>query len=230
MAEQKNITNVESGGDATIAKAKDFWTRNSKVISIIFVLVVVLGGGWLVYSNFIQKPKEKKAQEKIFKAEEFFRMDSINLALDGNAKNPGFLKIIKDYGGTKAGNMARFYAGACYIKLDQNDKAIKMLKEFDTDVKQVQARAYKLLADAYGDSNKPADAFTYYKKAATTFEQDEASSAEALFNAAYLAQTVLNKPNDAIDLFTELKEKFPRTQQGFEADKYLAQLGKYNIN
>lgn len=226
----KKIVQGDNSGEAAIAKAKDFWARNSKTISIIFVLVVVLGGGWLIYNNFFKKPKEQEAAERIFKAEEYYRMDSVNLALNGDGQNPGFLKIISSYGGTPAGNLARFYAGSCYIKLDQNDKAIAQLKKFSSDSKPIQARAYKLLGDAYGDSGKPADALEYYKKAAHHFEEDETNAADALFSAAYLAQHVLNKPDEAIKLYKELKEKFPRTQPGFDADKYLAQLGQYNIN
>jgi hypothetical protein len=38
----------------------------------------------------------------------------------------------------------------------------------------------------------------------------------------------LKNNKEALDLFKELKEKYPRTEKGFEADKYLAQLGVYN--
>jgi tetratricopeptide (TPR) repeat protein len=150
--------------------------------------------------------------------------------LNGDGQYLGFLKIISKYGGTEAANLAHFYAGSCYIKLDDNANAIKHLKDFSTDAKQIQQRAYKLLGDASADLGKNADALDYYKKAANHFEEDEANSAEALFMAAYFADRVLKNQKEAIELFKELKEKYPRTQQGFEADKYLAQLGVYNVN
>jgi len=50
-----------------------------------------------------------------------------------------------------------------------------------------------------------------------------------LFLAAYLAQTKLNNNKEAIELFKELKEDFPNTQRGSEADKYLARLGVYSV-
>jgi hypothetical protein len=46
--------------------------------------------------------------------------------------------------------------------------------------------------------------------------------------AAYLADRVLNNKSEAINLYKELKKNYPRTQYGFEADKYLAQAGVYN--
>ena len=157
-------------------------------------------------------------------------MDSVNLALNGDGQHPGFLRVISSYGGTKAGNLAHFYAGSCYLKMGDNQNAIKHLKKFDTGARQVQARAYKLLADAYADAGNTGDALTYYKKAARHFEEDRNESAEALFMAAYLADRVIKNEKEAIELYKELKAKYPNTQQGFEADNYLAQRGVYNVN
>ncbi len=229
MAENKQVQPA-TGGDDVVVKAKDFWQRNAKTISIALILVIVLGGGWFVYNNYFKKPKEAEAMDKLFKAEDYFRQDSVNLALNGDGQNLGFLKIISKYSGTDAANMANFYAGSCYIKLDQNDKAVEHLKKFSSDAKQIQARAYKLLGDAYGDLGKSSEAVEYYTKSAHHFEADKQASSEALFSAAYAAQHLLNKPDQAVKLYKELKEKYPMTQYGFEADKYLAQLGVYSAN
>lgn len=229
MSEQKNVQAVESG-DATIAKAKDFWTKYSKPILIVGTVLVLLVGGYWGYKNFVKGPKEEKAADALFKAEDYYRKDSVNAALNGDGQSMGFLKIISKYSGTDAANLANFYAGSCYIKMDDNAKAIKHLKEFSSDAKQIQQRAYKLLGDASADLGKNDDALDYYKKAAHHFEEDQANSAEALFLAAYLADRVMKNQKEAIALYKELKEKYPRTQQGFDADNYLAQLGVYNVN
>jgi hypothetical protein len=227
MSDKKN---VELDGDVMIAKAKDFWTRNSKPIIAVCAVVILLGGGWLVYKNFFKAPKEAKANEALFKAEEYFRMDSVNLALNGDGQHMGFLKVISKFGGTEAANLANFYAGSCYIKLDDNAKAVKYLKEFSTSSKPVQQRAYKLLGDAYADMGKNSDALSSYKKAASHFEEDKAASSEALFLAAYFADRVMKDTKEAISLYKELKEKYPFTQYGSQADTYLATLGVYNVN
>jgi len=226
MAEKKTV----QGGDRAeevMAKAKDFWQRNSKVISIVFVVVILGVGGYFGYRYYVQQPKEEKAVEASFKAEEYYRLDSVNLALRGDGQNLGLLKIVDKYGSTKAGNLACFYAGVCYIKLDDNVNAIKYLKKFSTSSKPVKARVYKLLGDASGDLGKHSDAIDYYKKAAHTFEDDKDNSAEALFLAAYMSDRVLKNQKQAIELYKELKEKYPQTQQGAEAENYLAQLGVY---
>ena len=227
MAETKQV--VERNHDqAVVDRAKDFWGRNSKVILIASAAVIILCGGYLAYKYLVKAPKEEKAVEAMFKAEEYYRLDSLRLALNGDGINAGFLKIINNYGGTKAGNLAKFYAGDVYLKSGDFNNAVKYLKDFSTDAKQVQARAYKLLADAYAEQGKNADALSSYKKAAHHFEKDDANSSEYLFMAAYFADRVLKNRKEAIDLFKELKEKYARTEKGFEAEKYLAQLGVYN--
>ena len=229
MSDKKNVQQVETG-EEVIAKAKDFWIKYSKLILGAGTALILLVGGFYVYKNFFQQPKEEKAAEAMFKAEDYYRKDSVRLALNGDGQYLGFLKILSKYSGTEAANLASFYAGSCYIRLDDNVNAIKYLKKFSTNAKQIQQRAYKLLGDASADLGKNADALDYYKKAAHHFEKDEANSAEALFMAAYFADRVMKNQKEAIELFKELKEKYPKTQQGFEADNYLAQLGVYNVN
>lgn len=227
MADKKTVE--ESTHDQEVLdKAKDFWGKYSKPLMIASTLIILAVAGWYAYQNFVKKPKEVKGAEAIWKAEEYYRMDSVNQALNGDGINLGFIKVIDKFGGTDAGNLACFYAGSCYIKLNENDKAIKYLKKFEGDSKPIQARAYKLLGDAYGDLGKNSDALSYYKKAAAHFEKDDAASAEYLFDAAYFADRVMKDSKEAISLYKELKEKFPRTQQASDADNYLAQLGVYN--
>ena len=206
MAENKNVQDMDSS-EVVIAKAKSFWDK---------------------YSKPLQKPKEAKAIEAMFRAEEYYRLDSVNLALNGDGQNLGFVKIVDKFGGTKAGKLASFYAGSCYLKLNDYEKAVKYLKKFSSSSDLVQARAYKLLGDAYADWGKNDEALSNYKKAGRHFEKDEANSPEYLFAAAYFADKVMKNQKEAISLYKELKEKYPRSQQAFDADNYLAQLGVYS--
>ena len=227
MAETKQVVE-RNQNEGTVTRTKDFWGRYSKIMLIASAAIILLCGGYLAYKYLIKAPKEEKAIEAMFKAEEYYRLDSLKPALNGDGINAGFLKIIKNYDGTKGGNLAKFYAGDIYLKLGDFNNAAKQLKDFSTDSKQIQARAYKLLGDAYAEQGKNSDALSSYKKAAHHFEKDADNSSEYLFVAAYFASKVLNNKNEAIDLFKELKEKYSKTQRGFEADKYLAQLGIYS--
>jgi predicted negative regulator of RcsB-dependent stress response len=229
MAETKTVTPQPlEDHEIVVERARDFWTRNNRAITIIGLAIILLGGGYLAYKKFYKEPQEVKAQEAIFKAEEYFRADSVRLALNGDGVNPGFVKLADRYSGTKAGELAAFYAGDCYLQLNDAKNAEKFLEDFSTDAPQIQARAYKLLGDAYAEQGKNGDALSNYKKAAHHFEQDEQNASEYLFLAAYFAQRVQNNASEATSLFRELKTKYSRTQRGIEADKFLGQLGVYS--
>lgn len=140
------------------------------MVAVIILLLIV--GGYFGYRHFIQEPKEQKGMEAMFRAEDYFRMDSVNLALNGDNVNAGFTKIISRYPGTQAASLASFYAGSCYLKLGDFNNAVKYLKDFKTPSLQVQAKAYGLLGDAYSELNKKDEAIAAYKKAGTAFEKD----------------------------------------------------------
>ncbi len=213
-----------------VDRARDIWALYSRYIIIGLIALLVLVGAFLAYKYLYKQPREEKASEALFKAQQYFAVDSFRLALNGDALNPGFLKIASNYGGTKAGGLAHFYAGAAYLQSGDAVNAVKQLKDFGTGSKPIQARAYKLLGDAYAATGKNADALDAYKKAAHHFEDDDQNASEYLFMAGYFADRVMKNKSEAIALYKELKEKFPRTQYGFEADKYLARLGVYDIN
>jgi len=127
------------------------------------------------------------------------------------------------YSGTKAANLAYYYAGISYLKLKDFNNAIKYLKDFSTNALQVQMSAYTALGHAYAESGKKDEAVSYYKKAATTFEEDKDNSAENLFLAAQLLE-IMNKPKEALDIYKTIKQKYPQTSRGYEADKFIYRL------
>lgn len=201
-----------------------FLTRYSKPIIYVSTAIILVFGGFFLYKKWVVEPKETKATEAIFKAENYFRKDSFKLALDGRSGELGFKDIIKKYSGTNAANNAKLYAGICYLQLGDFNNAVKQLEDFDTDAQQVQALAYARLADAYSELNKKDKAVDYYKKAAYHFEKDEYNASEYLFRAAQLLET-MNKNKEAVELYQEIKTKYPKTEKGFQVDKYLARLG-----
>lgn len=205
-----------------------FWQKHSKTI-LTTIAVVVLGiVGFVGYTNYIQLPKEKKASEDLFSAEANFRKDSFALSLNGNMAQAGFLKVIQKYAGTKAANLAHLYAGECYIQLGEFAKAVEQLQAFDAGAaKQVMAKKEGLLGDAYSELKKNTEAIKQYKKAGTTFPDDQALSSEYLFRGALLAE--MNAQTGlAIELYQIIKDKYPRSEKGFVVDKYLARLGVIN--
>lgn len=228
MAENKPHTKQAASKDqdfdlqATAERAQDFYTDNKTVINIVVLAIVVIVGGYFGYNRFVKAPNEQKAQESIFWAQNNFAVDSFKLALNGDGNNYGFLQVIDKYGGTKAGNLAKYSAGVCYVKLGEFQKGIDLLKQFSSSDLVVQCLANGLIGDAYMELNKADDAVSYYKKASA--EDNELLSPMYLFRAG-LALEKSNKPQEAIALYQQIKQKYPQSAEGGQMDKYLARLG-----
>jgi TolA-binding protein len=223
MSEIKKPAHLEEEKNP-VAELQNVWEQYGKLASYVLLGIVLVVGGFFAYRNLISEPKEKQATEAMFRAEEYYRMDSTRLALNGDNINAGFLKVISRYGGTKAANLASFYAGSCYLKLGDFNNAVKYLSGFSTSVKQLQERAYGLLGDAYSEQNKKEEAAEQYKKAGTYYEKDELFSPEYLFRSGYLYES-MGKTQDAIAMYKMIKDKYPGSQRGADIDKYLARLG-----
>ncbi len=223
MSEIKHPAHLEDEKNP-IAELHSAWDKYGKQLSIAVVALIVIVGGFFAYRSLVSEPNEKQATEAMFRAEEYYRMDSARLALNGDQVNAGFLKIISKYGSTKAGKLANFYAGSCYLKIGDFNNAVKYLKDFSSSVGQLQERAYGLLGDAYSEQNKKEEAAEQYKKAGTYFEKDELFSPEYLFRSGYLYES-MGKTQDAIAVYKIIKDKYPASQRGAEIDKYLARLG-----
>ncbi|MFM8586874.1 MAG: tetratricopeptide repeat protein [Bacteroidota bacterium] len=216
---------LEKNEEEILANAAGFWQKNSKLIIGIAAVVVVSIGGYLGYKNFIQLPNEQKASEEMFFAESNFRKDSFNIALNGTQGKAGFLKVISKYGNTDAGNLAHLYAGECYMQLGDFQKAVKHLEDFNPGAaKQVEAKVTGLLGDAYAELKKNNEAIDLYAKAGSLFPDDQSISSEYLFRGALLAE-INGNTEKAIELYQQIKDKYPRTDKGFVVDKYLARLG-----
>ena len=223
MSEIKHPAHLEDEKNP-VAELHSAWEKYGKQLSIALVAIILIVGGFIAYRNMVSEPNEKQASEAMFRAEEYYRMDSARLALNGDQVNAGFLKIISKYGSTKAGKLANFYAGSCYLKMGDFNNAVKYLKDFSSPVEQLQERAYGLLGDAYSEQNKKEEAAEQYKKAGTYFEKDELFSPEYLFRSGYLYES-MGKTQDAIAMYKIIKDKYPASQRGAEIDKYLARLG-----
>ncbi|MBC7866740.1 MAG: tetratricopeptide repeat protein [Gloeobacteraceae cyanobacterium ES-bin-316] len=223
-----------------LERAKGFWDQYSKPIIYIGTAIILAIGGWYAYQNFVVAPKEEKASEMIFPAENLFAKmasggfskDSVNIALNGGdlegKKVTGLLKIVSQYGGTAAGNRANYMVGASYLQIGEFAKAIKYLEDFDANgASQVQSKAYVLLGHAYAEQKKTAEALSNYKKAASVNEKDEFFASDALILAAGYAESI-NNTKEAISLYKEVKEKYPTNMavQSGEVDKNLARLGE----
>src|SRR5262249_55033574 len=100
MSEIKKPAHLEEEKNP-VAEIQNVWEKYGKTAAYILLAIVVVVGGFFAYRNLISEPKEKQAEEAMFRAEEYYRADSARLALQGDNINAGFLKVISKYSGTK---------------------------------------------------------------------------------------------------------------------------------
>lgn len=251
MADKQVKTELGEANEI-VEKAKGFWAKYSKTIIITGSVIIAVLGSYLGYKYLVSIPNENKAADLIFPAEKLFgklaqvssyNKDTVNIILNGDkaAGITGLLKIAGTYGSTKAGNRAEYIIGACYLNLKQYDKAIEHLKSFDGNgASQIQSKAYVLLGHAYAEQKKTDEALSYYKKAGTALNDEDATQkAVTMFMAAQYAD-YMGKTQDAIDILQDIKsnhmegliKKDPSNFQEpappvtvDDVDKYLAKLG-----
>ena len=205
-------------------QARDFFDRFQIPLIGGVLLVLVLIGGSFVYKTFFKEPKEREAVEQMFRAENMFQIDSFALALTGPGGGyPGFLDIVDQYGGTKAGNLAKYYAGISYLHLGEYDAAVDFLNEFRADGKVTPAMKAGAIGDAYSEKGDFEAALGQYQKAAKN-TPNEFTSPYYLMKAGLL-QERLGKPDEALKSYKEIQSKYPSSQQGQEVEKYIAKLG-----
>jgi tetratricopeptide (TPR) repeat protein len=233
------VKEIEQMQPDVIQRARGFWLNNGKPVIYIGSAIIVVLAGWLMYKYMFKIPKETKADDVVFVTQKYFSefsnapTDSAKITiaakvLNGDGRNDGALKIINKYSGTAAANLCEYYAGACYLHLNQYEKAIKFLKDFDAGkATQIKSRAYGMIGDANAELNKNDDALDYYKKAAAVDNKDEYTSSEYLFRAALFAQST-GKTKDAIELFKKIKDEYPLSEKAGDVDRYLAKLGEFS--
>ncbi len=215
-------------GVETLYKLQSTFEKNQKVIIGVIAALVILIGGFFAYKNFIVAPKEEKAANALFSAERWFEVDSLQYTLNGDGQHPGALSVIKKYSGTKAANLAYYYAGMSYLRTGDFKNAIVNLEKFDGKGTAFQYLAYGALGDAHMEANNIAKGIEYYKKAAAN-ENDNYTSPLYLFRAG-VASERNGKIEEAKNFYLQIKNNYPYSQQARDIDKYLARVGELTVD
>jgi tetratricopeptide (TPR) repeat protein len=188
------------------------------VAAVLLVVLVVLS-----FRNFYMEPREKAAENEMYKAQALFATDSFKIALDGNAQTIGFKEIASQYGLTSSGNLASAYAGICYFKIGKYDDAIKYLSDYSGKDNYFKTTVIGLIGDCYVNLNDNDKALSYFEKAAD-MKNDVLSP--VYLKKAGLVYESQNQPEKAEKNYTTIKEKYPKSSEASDIDKYLARVQK----
>jgi tetratricopeptide (TPR) repeat protein len=209
--------------EEAFSKTEQYIEKNQKVILIIIGSLVVIFLAYFVgFRGYYLPGKEKDAQSQMFMAEKYFEMDSLNKALNGDGNYLGFLEIIDQYGLTKSANLAHYYAGICYLKKGDFQKAIDNLKSFSGKDDVVGPMAIGAIGDAYMELKQADKAAEYYLKAAGK-KSNEFLSPMWLMKTAW-AYEEMGKFDQALAIYKRIKEEFPRAYESRDIDKNISKM------
>ena len=146
--------------------------------------------------------------------------DSVyNISLNGDDLNMGMLDIIDEYAGTDAANLASYYSGIIYLKMNDYSNSIKYLSKFNSDDILLSSLATGSIGDAFAELNQYEDAYDYYVKASKS--DNNYTSPMYLYKAGLLAMR-LNKFKRAEEYFTEIKKDYPNSSEAKNIDAFIS--------
>lgn len=218
IKQEENLQELESA----LTRTEQFIEDHQKQISYVVGAIVVLVAAFLAVNKFYLQPKEDEALSQMFMAENYFEKDSFNLAINGDGNYLGFLDIIDDYGITKSANRAKYYTGISYLHLGQYEDAIDYLKKFKTKDLLLAPVKAGAIGDAMLELGDSDGALKQYKKAYSATE-NELTTPVYKMKAARLLES-MNKLEEALKLYEEIKKEYPESAEGTTVDRYIARI------
>ena len=117
------MTKIQNPQDAAVveavSKTEQFFQENGKKVIIAVAAIVVVAVAGYLFKHLVIDANADKAAELIVDAQDRFAVENADyaLALNGDENGAGFLDVVEQYGSTASGNIAKHYAGICYLRL-----------------------------------------------------------------------------------------------------------------
>ena len=226
MAKQ-NVAEPETLGEA-MNKTELFFEKNGRLMSYIFMGLLIVAALIFGYRSLIVLPRAEKAAEMIAEAQNRFDSETpdFELALLGDANGAGFLDVVEKYGSTPSGNLAKHYAGICYLRMGDLENAAKYLAKF-SPVKGIpgsliNAQNYGLQGDVAVEQQNYAQAVKFYEKAVKA--ADNNMTAPMYLRKAGLAEQAQGNNEKAAAFYEQILTSYPASMEAREAEKLLGSV------
>ena len=208
-----------------VSKTEQFFQQNGKKVVLAVVAVVALAVAGYLYKSLVIDANAEKASELIIEAQNRFGVETPDfaLALNGDENGAGFLDVVEQYGSTASGNIAKHYAGICYLRLgdlENADKYLAMYKPVNKlGAEVVNAQNLGLRGDIAVENGDYEAAVAFYNKAV-------AASANIYTAPLYLYKQIvvyaaLGNKAEAQKCFDTIQAKYPVSAELREAEKVL---------
>ena len=213
---QEELVNVEE----VVNKSEAFLTKNKNTIVGGIVAVVVIIAAVFCYNNYVKAPRELKASEALFQAEQYFRNGNFEQALNGDSLGAvGFVTVAEEYSGTEAGNLANAYAGMALAQLKKYEEALKYLNDFSGDDAMVAPAALGTMGNCYAQLGQNDKAASALMKAASMSDSHSLSPIY-LLQAGQIYEE-LGQNDKAVEAYKQIKNKYFNSMQAYDIDKYI---------
>ena len=230
MATKASNSSAEQNVGEIFSRSEQFIEKYQKQIIIGIATVLLLVVAILGFRYGYLAPKEREAENAMFRAEELFGQNQYKLALEGDSESIlGFEAVIDQYGFTKSANLAKAYAGICYHKLGDIESALKYLKGFSADDHMISPAIVGLIGDCYVDlayadqsnvdNKKVEQAIGYFNKAASKANNNLLTP--IFLKKAALAYESLGNYTKALEIYKQIKDKHSDSLEGSNVEKYI---------
>lgn len=213
----QGIRNVEE----TLTRTEQFLEENYKPLLIGLAVVVVLVGIFWLSRIYLTK-RNDEAQAQMYQAQKYLEQDSLKLALNGDGNYLGFIDIAKEYKFTNAGNLAKYGAGICNLRLGNYQEAIDYLGKYSRKDKVIGSIAIGATGDAYVELGDQEKGISKYLEAAN-YANNSFSTPLYLMKAAELYEQTGNY-SEALKLYERIKDEYPSSTEGSSIEKYIARV------
>ena len=213
--------------DEGASKTEQWVVSNQKYIFAIVGIAAVLVLGFLGYDKYIQEPNERSAMNDMYTAQKYFN-DAVNgtaqdslfaLSLNGADGKYGMLDIADTYKGTKAGNLANYYAGMAYLNMKDYVNAIEYLNAFKSSDDVLGPIAKGGIGDAFVQLEQLEDAYGYYVQAAND-KTNNYTTPMYLYKAGVIGLKI-GKNAKALEYFKTIKSDFPESTEAKDIDVFI---------
>lgn len=217
--------------DPNLTGIQLYFEQNKKVITYVGGGLALIIAAFLFFKLYYLPEQENEAVNEIFWAENLFEKDSFNLALkggimvmsaDGQKQMKGFEQVAEEYGMTKTGNLANYYAGVCYMRTGKFEQAIEALTKYNGSDETIAPIAIGAIGDCNMELNKVDEAIKYYSKAADK-SKNNFTTPYFLKKAAFANETKANY-SEALQNYERIQKEFPQSTEGLEVEKDIAKV------
>lgn len=188
------------------------------------VLAIGLVIGYFVYTA----QQQSEAEVLLGTAEQYFMNGDYERALygDDEALTLGFVQIANNYGRTRSGNLANYYAAVAYYELEQFEDAISYMERFNPPNGIMGVGPISLHAVILSELGEHEEAAHKFIEAAN-WDENESTTPQNLMEAAISFETIgeYQKAREQLEI---ILDRYPDSQVSTDAQRMKGTLAARN--